>query len=279
MGQSVIINGSSGSGSTTFLALLDTFNSFAGNANKFVKVNAGETALEAVASAATTAWGGLTGTLSDQTDLQSALDAKQNTITNSDSITEGATNLFLTSAERTKLSNTSGTNTGDQDISGIATNASNISTLNTNKADKSNVLELDNTDVFTPTADYHPATKKYVDDGAGGGSHQETWQTATTSTTSAGTISLTTNRWVHFTADGDCNLTMIDQTTISTGYLYLLKFTASGATRTITNGLASGAAFDNFGGAIQCTTSEAIVMQLYKDNAGVLDVRASVGTT
>jgi hypothetical protein len=32
------------------------------------------------------------------------------------------------------------------------------------KADKSNVLELDNTDAFTPDADYEPATKKYVDD-------------------------------------------------------------------------------------------------------------------
>jgi surface protein len=34
------------------------------------------------------------------------------------------------------------------------------------KADKTNVLELDNTTAFTPTADYHPATKKYVDDEA-----------------------------------------------------------------------------------------------------------------
>lgn len=34
---------------------------------------------------------------------------------------------------------------------------------------KSNVLELDNTDSFTPDADYEPATKKYVDDNAGGG--------------------------------------------------------------------------------------------------------------
>ncbi len=33
---------------------------------------------------------------------------------NSDSITQGSTNLFLTSAERTKLSNTSGTNSGDE---------------------------------------------------------------------------------------------------------------------------------------------------------------------
>jgi len=61
----------------------------------------------------------------------------------------------LTDAEKTVLGNTSGTNTGDQDISG--------------KADKSNVLELDNTDSFTPDADYEPATKKYVDDNAGGG--------------------------------------------------------------------------------------------------------------
>lgn len=39
----------------------------------------------------------------------------------SDVITEGSTNLFLTSAERTKLSNTSGTNTGDQtSVSGNA---------------------------------------------------------------------------------------------------------------------------------------------------------------
>ena len=44
---------------------------------------------------------------------------------------------------------------GDQDLSGLA--------------EKTNVLELDNTDIFTPTADYHPSTKKYVDDNAGGG--------------------------------------------------------------------------------------------------------------
>jgi hypothetical protein len=60
------------------------------------------------------AWGGITGTLSDQTDLQTALNEKQGIITNSDSITQGSTNLFLTTAERTKLTNTSGTNTGDQ---------------------------------------------------------------------------------------------------------------------------------------------------------------------
>ena len=59
--------------------------------------------------------------------LQTALDSKQNTITNSDSITQGTTNLFLTTAERTKLSNTSGTNTGDNAVntlySGLVSNA------------------------------------------------------------------------------------------------------------------------------------------------------------
>jgi len=35
------------------------------------------------------------------------------------------------------------------------------------KADKSNVLELNNTTAFTPDADYEPATKKYVDDSVG----------------------------------------------------------------------------------------------------------------
>jgi len=37
------------------------------------------------------------------------------------------------------------------------------------KADKANVLELDNETAFTPDADYEPATKKYVDDNSGGG--------------------------------------------------------------------------------------------------------------
>lgn len=63
---------------------------------------------------------------------------------------ESATEKILTDTERTKLNNLSGTNTGDQDLSTLAL--------------KSNVLELDNTDAFTPDADYEPATKKYVDD-------------------------------------------------------------------------------------------------------------------
>lgn len=61
------------------------------------------------------------------TATQTALNAKQNTITNSDSITQGTTNLFLTTAERTKLTNTTGTNSGDNAVntlySGLVSNA------------------------------------------------------------------------------------------------------------------------------------------------------------
>lgn len=56
-------------------------------------------------------------------------------------------------ANTAALDNVSGVNTGDQDLSGYAL--------------KTNVLEKTNTTAFTPTADHHPATKKYVDDNAG----------------------------------------------------------------------------------------------------------------
>ena len=36
------------------------------------------------------------------------------------------------------------------------------------KADKTNVLELDQLDPYTPTLPYHPATKEYVDKAPGG---------------------------------------------------------------------------------------------------------------
>ena len=50
-----------------------------------------------------------------------------------------------------------------------------LSLSDPNKADKSNVLELDNTAPFTPDADYEPATKKYVDDNGGLGYVLATW--------------------------------------------------------------------------------------------------------
>lgn len=54
-------------------------------------------------------WGGISGTLSDQTDLQLALDAKADDL--------GVDDNYVTDAEKVKLSNLSGINTGDQDLS------------------------------------------------------------------------------------------------------------------------------------------------------------------
>jgi hypothetical protein len=72
-------------------------------------------------------WGDLTGTLADQMDLQAALDGKAAAL--------GLDDNYVTDAEKTKLSNLSGTNSGDQDLSGyylILANGSNIKTINGN---------------------------------------------------------------------------------------------------------------------------------------------------
>ena len=45
-----------------------------------------------------------------------------------------------------------------------AASASDLADLDDVKADKTNVLELDNTTFYTPVLHYHPSTKKYVDD-------------------------------------------------------------------------------------------------------------------
>lgn len=52
---------------------------YTGNALKVVRVNAGETDFELATPSGGAAWGSITGTLSSQTDLQSALDGKQST--------------------------------------------------------------------------------------------------------------------------------------------------------------------------------------------------------
>lgn len=46
----------------------------------------------------------------------------------------------------------------------VSTTEWDITDLESDKADKANVLELDNTTAYTPTLDYHPATKKFVED-------------------------------------------------------------------------------------------------------------------
>jgi len=81
-------------------------------------------------------------------DVQTQLNDKLET--ESDPIFLASEAANIDSQDIVNLGNLSGVNTGDQDLSGLAL--------------KSNVLGLDNTTIFTPDADYEPATKKYVDD-------------------------------------------------------------------------------------------------------------------
>jgi hypothetical protein len=67
-----------GSGASAFIDLTDVPASYTGEGQKFVKVNVAEDGLEFVAgSGVAVAWGDITGTLADQTDLQTELDTKK----------------------------------------------------------------------------------------------------------------------------------------------------------------------------------------------------------
>lgn len=72
----------------------------------------GETSLLSV-------WGNISGTLSAQTDLQTALNGKANSL--------GSDDNYVTDAEKVVIGNTSGTNTGDNAVnslySGLVSNA------------------------------------------------------------------------------------------------------------------------------------------------------------
>ena len=105
------INVSLDGGVTSFKNLTDTPSSYASQANKVVSVNSGETALEFTTAGGSAAWGAITGTLSNQTDLQTALDAKEEDLT------------FSTGLSRSV--NTITTNDGaivHQNLSGAGTN-------------------------------------------------------------------------------------------------------------------------------------------------------------
>ena len=100
-----------------------------------------------------------------------------------------------------------------------------------------------------------------------------TWTTATASTATSASIDLSTNYYVEVDGDADFNLTTIDTTDLQTGIRHLLVFIPSGATRTVTNGLTS---MDNFGGAIPVTTSERLVLEIFKDDTGNVNIAGSV---
>ena len=148
---------------------VDTFLKSATKAVARTNLGLGTAAQSAVGDFATSTQGDLADTLST---------------TKQDILTEGA----FVDGDKTKLDGITGTNTGDQDLSGLQsiltegafvdgdkTKLDGITGTNTGDQDlsalatKANVLELDNTVSFTPSADFHPATKKYVDDNAGGG--------------------------------------------------------------------------------------------------------------
>ena len=99
------------------------------------------------------------------------------------------------------------------------------------------------------------------------------WSTITASTASADDVSFATNYAVEVATDADVNLTIIDPATIPTGVRCLAVFIPSGATRTVTNGLTS---MDNFGGSIPVTTSERLVIELFKDNTGNVNIAGSI---
>jgi hypothetical protein len=90
----------------SFLQLLDVPKTYTGQANKLVAVKSDESGLEFTDSPTVVDWGEINGTLSDQEDLQDALDLKydaadfntdfstQFATKTTDDLTEGATNLY-----------------------------------------------------------------------------------------------------------------------------------------------------------------------------------------
>src|SRR3990167_7254586 len=97
--------------SLAFTELSDVPSTFLGQALKALRVNSGATALEFYTPTDANdaaIWGSITGTLSDQLDLQSALDAKADALT--------ADQNYVSDAQLIVIGNTSGTNTGDQTL-------------------------------------------------------------------------------------------------------------------------------------------------------------------
>lgn len=78
------------------------------------------------------------------------------------SLATSSSNGLLSSGDFTKLSKVTATEMGYLD--GVT---SPIQTQLNSKANTSNVLTKNNTASYTPTNDYHPATKKYVDENSG----------------------------------------------------------------------------------------------------------------
>jgi hypothetical protein len=143
------------------------------------------------------AWGGVTGTLSNQTDLQTALDGKvdENTAitgatktkvtydskglvtagadaTTAD-IADSTNKRYVTDAQSTVIGNTSGTNTGDNAVnslySGLATSKqdtlvsnTNIKTINSTSVLGSGNISVEPVITATTSADYYRGDKTFA---------------------------------------------------------------------------------------------------------------------
>lgn len=107
-------------GSATFVGLPDGPGVFETQAGKFIKVNAGETALEYVALAG----GGDLLAANNLSDVASAATSRTNLgIDTTANQTDSANKRFVTDAQLVVIGNTSGTNTGDQTLPVKATGA------------------------------------------------------------------------------------------------------------------------------------------------------------
>ena len=106
------------------------------------------------------------------------------------------------------------------------------------------VLVKTNTTVFIPTTNYHPATKKYVDDNAGGGGAEtvQLFTTASTINNTTNQIDFNTNgRHCHTKRDGSTqNLTTDVFTGITAGYRYIVTIENTSLTTNTTITFESG---------------------------------------
>jgi len=90
---------SSSMGINNFLELTDTPSTYTGESGKFLKIKDTEDGVEFTSRATVVKWGDVTGTLSDQIDLQSALDLKEENLTFSTGLTRTLNTITVNNSE------------------------------------------------------------------------------------------------------------------------------------------------------------------------------------
>ena len=152
-------------------ALPSNLNDFANDPSTNGKFNVTNWLTDLLAPHTKAVWGYITGTLSDQTDLQSALDDKGSASQQTTNTTDIATNAAGITTNASGISTNAAdiaTNAADitTNASGISTNASGIVTLQNDKAPKASPVLTGNPTAPTPNAADNSttiATTAYVD--------------------------------------------------------------------------------------------------------------------